>query len=137
MERISRQESERISDLSSRFGGLEFRTLMSDTGGTSRLMRPERLRNLAGGRGRISAAERERLALIQTNAPLLEKLSEKNKQKNPTKIRHALRDWIKYGKQKGEQYPGSKEDQQKAIRALGFLGIDPSEGTFYVRKRKQ
>jgi hypothetical protein len=109
---------------------------MSDTGGTGRLMRPERLRNLTEGRGRISAAERERLALIQTNAPLLEKLSEKNRDKKPVQVRRALKDWIKSGKQKGEPYEKDSARTQAAIRALSFLGVDPSEGTYYVRKRK-
>lgn len=140
MDRISPQESGRISELSSRLGNLELRTLLSDTGGTKRLMRPERFNNLTSGRGRISAAERERLALIQTNAPLLEKLSAKGEGKQKSKVNRALRDWITLGKGKGVSYKDQSEDekreQQRAIRALRFLGVDPSEGTYYVRKRK-
>ena len=142
MHRISSPESERISELSSRLGPLEFRTLMSETGGPTRLMRPERLDNLIAGRGRISKAEQERLALIQTNAPLLENLSKKNaNRKQQFKVRHALRNWLVSGKAKAvpysEQDKEAKENQQRAIKALRFLGIDPSEGTYYVRKRKK
>ena len=135
--RISPQESERISDLSSRLGSIEFRTLMSDTGGTHRLMRPERLSHLASGRGRISQAELERLELISANSALLQKLSQKDpKEKKRYRVRHAMRDWLVAGKEKGETQ-SDKEREQRAVRALHFLGIDPSEGTYYVRKRKK
>ena len=135
--RISKQEAREIADLSSRLGSIEFRTLMSDTGGTTRLMRPERLSHLASGRGRISQAELERLDSISANSALLKKLSQKDPQeKRRSRVRHAMRDWLVAGKEKGEYQP-DKEREQKAIRAFHYLGIDPSEGTYYVRKRKK
>ena len=140
MQRISPQESERISELSSRLGSLEFRTLLSQTGGTKRTMRPERLGNLTAGRGKITEAEAERLALISANAPLLENLSRKNQGKNKQKTRRALREWLTKGKEKGVRYSDqdkeTRDEQQRAIKALRYLGIDPSEGTYYVRRRK-
>jgi DNA-binding CsgD family transcriptional regulator len=108
--------------------------------GDRRLVRPERLSNWEQGRGKLTPEEADRLALISSNASLIEILARKNESKRSFKVNRSLRDWIANGKGKGvpykEQDAETRAKQQAAIKALRFLGIDPSEGTFYVRKRK-
>lgn len=138
MHRISAQQSVRISELQERLGSARFRTLMTES--DRRLVRPERLTKWMQGSGRISPEEAERLAVISTNASLIEILARKNEHKRSFKVNRAIRDWVTTGKAKGVNYKDQDSEtrakQQAAIKALRFLGIDPSEGTFYVRKRK-
>jgi hypothetical protein len=51
-----------------------------------------------------------------------------------------LRDWVAHGKAKGVRQDKADDlemqKKRRAVKALGYLGIDPSEGTYYVRKRK-
>lgn len=135
--KVTAQESERITELATRLGPLRFRTLMTGAGESDRLMRPERLRHLESGSGTLTEGERERLELVSGNVQLIGNLAKKNTNKRAYKTNRALRDWISHGKAKGViQDKSDEEKKHKAIRALGFLGIDPSEGTYYVRKRK-
>lgn len=110
---------------------------MTGAGESDRLMRPARLANLSRGSGRLTEGEAERLILVSGNAQLIENLALKNQSKRPYKVNRALRDWISSGKAKGvRQTEIDADKKRRAIRALGFLGVDPSEGTYYVRKRK-
>lgn len=131
MERISAQDSARIQQLQARLGSQTFRTLMSQE--NRRIIDPRRLARWTEGRGILRSEEQERLALISANAPLLENLARKNEKKARWKRNRAMRDWIAHGKASGED---NEPDAKKAIRGLRFLGVDPSEGTYYVRKRK-
>lgn len=137
--KVSAQESERISELATKLGSVRFRTLMTGAGESDRLMRPVRLANLTRGSGTLTEGEQERLQLVSGNALLIENLAKKNPEKRPYRVNRALRDWIAHGKAKGVP-PGKTdhdlEKKRKAVKALGYLGIDPSEGTYYVRKRK-
>lgn len=139
MDRITPAQAARISELSNRLGSARFRTLMT-ADSERRLVRPERLENWRAGHGRLTPQENERLALVSANASLIEILARKNEQKRTFKVNRSLRDWIANGKAKGvpykEQDADTRAKQQAAIKALRFLGVDPAEGTFYVRKRK-
>lgn len=136
--RVTPQEAARISELADRFGSTRFRTLITNP--NSRLIRPDRLSNLREGRGKLSASEREALGLVGTNSVAVENLARKNEGKRPYKVNRAIRTWLLNGKDKeviyGEQEADIRERQLAAIKALRFLGIDPGEGTYYVRKRK-
>lgn len=138
MKRVSTAEAARISELVDRLGSTRFRTLI--TSPDSRLIRPDRLSNLREGRGKLSTSEREALGLVSTNSVAVENLARKNSGKRPYKVNRAIRNWLLNGKEKGvdykEQEADIRERQLNAIKALRFLGIDPSEGTYYVRKRK-
>jgi hypothetical protein len=136
--RVSSSEAKRIAELRESLGDRTFRTLM--TGGNKRLMRPERMGNLTGGRGTLKPWERERLALISRNSQALQNL--KTKREVPSsqeyKVNRAVRTWLVRGKERDIPYesqgPKTRGKQQKAIRALKYLGIDPTEKHYYVRK---
>ena len=135
-QRVTASDAARISELSDRLGSLTFRTLLTGTEGASkRLMRPERLDALVAGRGKLSEAERERLQLIATNAPAIRNLRKKNAEKREFKVNRALRNWVTGGKTKDQKKTDS-DAELDATKALGFLGVNPSEGSYYVRKRK-
>lgn len=140
MNQVTATDAKMIRELSSRLGSVEFRQLL--TGEGQRLMRPERLENLSTGKGKISDEEMARLQTIHTNSAAVKNLLRKGAgKKRPYRTRRAVRDWLYNGKDKGVDYQSqdteTKEAQLKAIRALRFLGVDPSEGTYYVRKRKR
>lgn len=134
--KVTASESERITDLATKLGPLRFRTLMTGAGESDRLMRPERLRNLQRGSGTLTEGEIERLQLVSGNVTLVQNLAQKNPSKRPYRVNRALRDWIAHGKAKGDISKQDPTKKHRAIKALGFLGVDPSEGTYYVRKRK-
>lgn len=138
MRRVSGSESTQILELERRLGQRTLRQLLTPSG--ERLMRPDRLDNLILGTGRIRPGDAERLALIQSNARAIENLERKNSDKPRWKTRRAIRDWLHNGKQKGPNYQDqdqeTKQQQQQAIKALRYLGVDPSEGTYYVNRRK-
>lgn len=138
MQRVSATEAARISELADSIGPLAFRTLLTQEG--SRLVRPERLSHLEAGTGRLSASERERLALIGSNRNELRNLSRKGPGKQEWKNRRAMRDWLVHGKEKGVPYKDqdkeTRDREQKAIKALRRLGVDPTKGIYYVRRRK-
>lgn len=147
---ITRGEAKRIRALERDLDDYTFRLLM--TGGNNRLMRPERLENLKAGRGKLQPWEKERLSLISRNAPAIGALKERREdqplyssrkkqlatQTKDRAVGHALKDWLLRGKDKETVYDTqdrkSKSRQARAIRALHFLGIDPTEKHYYVRK---
>lgn len=103
-----------------------------------RIIRPERMQNLLAGRGRLSESEAQQIENATRNASSLKALKKRGESQRDFKANRALRDWLSTGKQKGVEYKSqsteTKEQQLKAIKALRFLGVDPSDGTFYVRK---
>lgn len=135
MKKVSASEQERIASLSAKIGDRTLRQILTPEG--KRIIRPERLRNLAAGSGRLSEAERNQLANVTRNSNSLAALKKRGSGQE-FKVNRALRDWLNNGKQKGvdfkDQEASERESQLKAIKALRFLGVDPSDGTFYVRK---
>jgi hypothetical protein len=135
---ISKGDANRIVKLRRDLGDKTFRTMM--TGGNQRLMRPERASNLAAGSGKLRPWERERLAVISRNSAAIKALKGKREVSSGKEyqVNRALRNWVVRGKDKdtdyGAQSPSKKRSQQKAIKALKFLGIDPTEKHYYVRK---
>lgn len=142
MQKISRSDAARIRQLEQDLGSRLVRTVL--TSPSKRLMRPERLEHLTSGRGRLSPDERQLLNRLSANKQSVKRLSEKQtlEQKHGKKGREfkknrAIRDWIQQGKERDAPRPTDAEgkiDEQKAIRGLRFLGVDPSEKTYYVRK---
>lgn len=136
MKRITVGEANRISELSNRLGERTLRTLL--TGENKRLVRPERMENLRTGRGRLSESELARLELVSRNANALSALKKRGSGKREFKVNRSLRDWVTTGKRKDVDYRAQdqpeREDQLRAIKALRYLGVDPSSGTFYVKK---
>ena len=136
MDRVSSGETKRLAELRSQLGDRTLRTLLTHE--DKRLMRPERISNLLAGRGKLSEWERSRLQTVSTNAPKIKQLKAKGKGKREFQSNRALRSWLSHGKAKGVEYKEQdapeKESQQQAIKALRFLGVDPGEGKFYVRK---
>lgn len=110
------------------------------SGGNQRLMRPERLANLKAGKAKLKPWEVERLQQIQRNSAALKGLKGKKEvpKSKEYQVNRALRTWLVRGKEKDIPYEtqgrGTKARQQKAIKALRYLGIDPSEKHYYVRK---
>jgi hypothetical protein len=87
------------------------------------------------------------LGRLSANAQSVKKLSSKKtadelhgKKRKEFKVNRSVRDWVHEGKERGTPRPttdAGKEDEQKAIRGLRFLGVDPSEKTYYLRKVKR
>lgn len=138
MKRVSSSQSLRIAQLEQKLGSRTLRTIL--TSENQRLMRPERLSNLLTGSGKLSESEIDRLQLASSNAQQLSNLQKRGSGKLPWKVNRSLRDWLAYGKTKSQSWKDMSEEERKqglkAIRALRFLGIDPSDGTYYVLKRK-
>jgi len=80
--------------------------------------------------------------LISSNSKNLENLAVKGERLHgtglPYKINRALRDWLITGKEKGTIYKDQdkqiREQQLKAIKALRYFGVEPSDGHYYVRR---
>jgi hypothetical protein len=108
-----------------------------------RLPSRERLANLEKGTGRLTPAEKGRLNRIVRNRNALSRLQESGEQRGRLHdkrkrelsqsytnraIDHALKAWLLNGKEPGRDYrtqhPSAKKKQQKAIKALLFLGVD-------------
>lgn len=143
MRKPTERESAEIAALSKRMGSTRFRTLMTDP--ERRLMRPERLEKLAGGRGRISESEARQLQAIRRNSRELQLLGkkkttdeQKGRKRKDVTVNRRLRDWLNGGKEKGipyqDQPADDKTEQLKAIKALRYFGIDPVKGQYYVKK---
>lgn len=136
MKKVSAREQERLQSLSGKLGDRTIRQLLTPE--SNRLMRPERLNNLLAGRGKLSEREARQIETISRNSNNLSALKTRGAGKREFKVNRAMRDWLNNGKPKGiaykDQDTAEKERQLKAIKALRFLGIDPSDGTFYVRK---
>jgi hypothetical protein len=111
---------------------------------TRRLMRPERLGNLAGGSGRISDEEATRLNLIRSNSRKLNQMGKrstpqerKGGKRNETEVNRTLRDWVTKGKSRDASLSSWKDettDWYDAFDALDYFDIDPDEKTYYVDK---
>lgn len=133
--RLTNQEAVQIRKLSSDLGERRFRTLMQ---GSSRIDAPPISRkqydNWIQGKGSMSYEQQHRLRLIQSNSGLLKRLAQKSEGKSASKSNRAMRDWLIFGKERSTPY--DKGSRMRAIIGLGFLGVDPSEGTFYVIRRK-
>lgn len=135
MKKITARDTARISSLTTKLGDRTLRQILTPDG--KRIMRPERVRNLVAGRGRMSEAEREALANATRNSQALAALKTRGAGKREFKVNRALRDWLTTGKSKGVDFKQSSEERERqlaAIKALRFLGVDPADGTFYVRK---
>lgn len=103
-------------------------------------MRPERLENIKAGRGKLQPWEAERIRILQTNQSALGRLAKQEGEISKPAKRHrgkALKDWVLMGKEKETPYdtqaPNLKRKQQRAIKALYFLGVEPDQGHYYVK----
>lgn len=138
MKRVTAGEAERLRSLQSQLGDRTLRTLLTSEG--RRLMRPERIDNLLAGRGRLSETERTQLGLVSSNSAKLKALKQKGSGKQEFRTNRALRSWVTTGKEKDVNYvtqPKDERDSQlTAIKSLRYLGVDPSDGKFYVKKGK-
>src|SRR6266498_799311 len=103
-------------------------------------MRPERLENLKAGRGRLRPEEQEKLRVLSANYRSVAQLQKKQTRGNGhvristrTRKNRSIRDWLLHGKERDAERR-DPEDEQKAIHGLRFLGVDPSEKHYYLRK---
>lgn len=150
--RISPQESAKIREAVDLLGSDTVRQIWRTEG--KRLPSRERLANLETGTGKLTPSEKARLNQIVRNAPALSRLKERGEENTYTdsrnrvysqqtkdrRIAHALKAWMLNGKEPGRDYrtqhPSVKKRQQKAIKALIYLGgegmlhsDDPDYGT--------
>lgn len=139
MARISRSDAKQIQQLEQRLGSRLVRTIL--TGENKRLMPPSRMDRLIAGRGRLSADERERLELLNANARSIGALKNKRTaderhglKRKEFKVNRSIRDWVLHGKERDAQRTIGENGEQNAIRGLRFLGVDPSEKHYYLRK---
>jgi len=134
MQKVSASQSARIAELETSLGSKTLRTLLSDDG--KRIVRPDRLSHLLGGSGKLSEGEAERLAAISRNANQIRALQKRGAGKQDFRVNRAVRTWVVNGKKKGTDVGQKDEMGQKkkraTIRALAYLGVDPSDGTFYI-----
>lgn len=137
---VSSAESAQIREATQLLGGDTVRQIWRSEG--KRLPSRERLANLERGTGKLSPSEKARLNQITRNAPALSRLQERgeentyyssrrreySKSTKDRRIAHALKSWMLHGKQPGTDYrtqhPSKKKQQQKAIKALLYLGVD-------------
>jgi len=142
MKRVSQGDALRLRQLEQRLGSRLVRTILTNP--DRRLMRPDRLERLTAGRGKLSDDERQKLERLSANAQSVEKLSNKQGRGNgrtqlskQTRKNRSIRDWLHHGKERDAPRPdddSGKSDEQKAIHGLRYLGVDPSEKHYYVRK---
>ena len=133
MKRISLSDAERLSELRSTLGDRTLRQLLTQE--DKRLLRPERLRHLEAGSGKLSERETEQLRNISQNATKLKALKKRGSGRQEFKVNRSLRTWLNQGKAKDEPVGEMDIDQRnRVIKSLAFLGVDPQDGTFYVRK---
>lgn len=134
---VSSRESDRILALTQRIDERAMRTIL--TGENERLMRPERFANIVRGTARLTEAEKDRIDLLSRNAVQIENLSKKGDTlgNREFETNRALRDWLQFGKAKGEPRPENRTKELRAIRGLRRLGYTGSlQGKGYVRKGK-
>lgn len=111
---------------------------------SQRLMRPERLGNLAGGSGKLSEDDAARLKAIRRNSTKLTAMGKrstprerKGGKRNDSEANRKMRDWLTKGKAKGTPVPQWQDDTSDwydAFDALDYFDIDPDEKTYYVTK---
>ena len=131
MQKVTPQQSRRIRELESKLGERTVRQLLS--GSENRLLDRRRFHNLTGGNGKMSASDVERLQLISRNSNSLSALKKRGSGKREYQTNRAMRTWLTKGKEKSVSGQSS-DDKRDTIHALGFLGVDPQDGTFYVKK---
>lgn len=132
MERVSRQQAQRISQLSNQIGERTLRTLLAT--GDKPILKRSRLENLERGTGKLTQTESDRLARISDNVASIKRLESKSADKREFKRNRSIRDWIVYGKERDTPY--EKGTGTKAVKGLYYLGVDPTDGTYYVKIRK-
>ena len=141
MAKISGSDAKRIQQLEQRLGSRLVRTIL--TGENKRLMAPSRMDRLIAGRGRLSKDESERLTRLSANAQSIEALKSKRTaderhglKRKDFEVNRAIRDWVLHGKERDAERTIGENGEQNAIRGLRFLGVDPSEKHYYLRKVK-
>ena len=129
---VSPQESREIRELQVRLGDRQFRTLLSKEG--ARIMRPDRIANLAAGRGKLTDAEREQLQRVDRNKVAIGNLTKRGEKQDLQTYRtnRAIRTWLLHGKERDVKRR-KDEDELRAIKALRLLGVDVEDGTFYLK----
>lgn len=134
MQRVSSKESAQLSKLVQRWDSLTLRTMLTTE--NQRTIRPERLRNLTGGTGRLSDSERAQLAALTENQTTITALIRRSQNVPERRRRKALRDFTRYGKEKGVKTDPKDTRSQRSIRALKTLQVDQLQGNFYMRRGK-
>lgn len=137
---VSASQSDDIRKTVELLGGDTVRQIWRTEG--KRLPSRARLANLEKGTGKLSPSEKARLNQIVRNRNALSRLQESgegntyldtrkreySKSTKDRRISHALKAWLLNGKEPGKDYrtqhPSDKKRQQKAIKALLYLGID-------------
>ena len=133
MKRISLSEAKQVSELRSTLGERTFRQLL--TAEDSRLLSRRRLERLERGSGKLSEREQNQLEQIAKNKVRIRQLKAKGKGKQEYKVNRSLRTWLNEGKEKGARVDSQNpDDKAHVITALWYLGVDPSDGTFYVKR---
>jgi len=135
MERVSKADATRLRNLEQRLGSRTVRTIL--TREDRRLMRPERMENLKSGRGKMSEDERKLLDTLSREAGQIKRLQSRRtsaqkagKKRVEWKVNRSLRDWVQHGKERDA--PGK---DQRVIRALAYLDVEPSDKTFYHHRK--
>lgn len=137
---VSSAESAQLREATKLLGEDTVRQIWRTEG--KRLPSRERLANLERGTGKLTPSEKARLNQITRNAPALSRLQERGEENTYTdsrgriyskttkdrRIAHALKSWLQHGKEPGKDYrtqhPSQKRKQQRAIKALLYLGVD-------------
>jgi len=142
MQRIGASDAKRLRQLNDQLDSRLIRTVLTPEG--KRIMPQTRMDRLMRGTGKLSADEREKLNRLSNNARAVGQLSKRKTIGNGhtrlstrTHKNRSIRDWVLHGKERDAPRPDDKEgkiDEQKAIHGLRFLGVDPSEKTYYLRK---
>jgi hypothetical protein len=137
---VTRGQAQRVRQLERSIGD-EYTLRILLSGGKQRLMRPERLQNIKAGTAKLQPWEAERIKQLQVNQSALGRLAKTEGDLSKPQQRQrgkALKDWVTKGKEKETPYdtqnPKQKRKQQRAIKALYFLGVEPDQGHYYVRK---
>lgn len=134
MPRISKRDANRVRNLESKIGSQTLRTLLTPEGG--RILSKRRLANLERGTGMLSADERRRLQIVSGNTRKIQQLQESDSELRGTRRNRAIRAWTIYGKPKETKWEDLSGKQKnrglRAVRALGALNVDVTNGTFYL-----
>lgn len=133
-------ESRAIRELEAKIGGAQLRSLLTPENREGerpervRIMGKRRLANLSAGSGRLTVEQSEQLRLVRRNMQAIENLTKRGDKQGHQKFRtnRAIRTWLQNGKKAGAKRTPSP-DELRAIKALRFLGVDVSEGIFYIK----
>lgn len=124
--RISKAESNRMTQLESRLGSRTLRTILA--GNDKSIMRPERFANIKSGKALLTQREHDLLQTASANADRIGRYKSKGVSlgQREYQINRAIRDVIQSGKQRGARGPRDMEREMKVIRAFRFLGYKGS-----------